>query len=197
MPRHKKRTASLPFSYVLFSIRLFGRFEAWIILLASSLKLFEVAGNFRQKFVISRYNVKICLLGVIQNIRLSAITVSDLVLQQVSVLLVRLCIDVVEDQRFVGNGNHVVEPEQPVFPAVQLQNVLSRLNVGVVRLGRLHGNEITEFPNGIYDSNVGAGCVLVILHTGISLVQIPHVVIRDLVNSQCLHFSLHLGMARR
>ena len=94
---------------------------------ACALQRAEVAGDLTDEAALSIDDIVVCTIGMIQNGKLLTVAMLDLVQEQVAILHIRLCGNVVFKDRRIRDRDHVVETKQTETTAVKLQDVLAGL----------------------------------------------------------------------
>lgn len=150
----------------------------------SALQSLEIAADLVQKIVVPLDRFVVRSRCAAKNGRLVSVDKENLAPQKFGVIVIGLCINVKADQRRVGDGNHVIKPEQAERAAVQTHNMLPGLNLSVRGLGRLHGNKIPVFADVEDDADIRAALILVVLHPGINLGKEIDVFVRDTINAK-------------
>ena len=90
--------------------------------------------------------------------------------------------------------NHIVKTKQPVFAASQLNNMLSRLDVRMIRFWGFHGDKVLEPTEVENDTDIRSPSSLVILDSGISAVEETNVLVTDSIDTQVLHGTPSLSV---
>ena len=98
-----------------------------VIRSACALQRAEVAGDLTDEAALSIDDIVVCTIGMIQNGKLLTVAMLDLVQEQVAILHIRLCGNVVFKDRRIRNRDHVVEAEKTEASTVKLQDVLAGL----------------------------------------------------------------------
>lgn len=114
---------------------------------------------------------------MVKYVGLYTVTHRYLMLEKRTVLCIRFFGDVKFDQSVFMYGNHVVKTKDSVSARLQFENMLAGFYVDVVRLRRLHGDKILESGKGKDNSHIRTAGTFIILHTGITAVQIANVMI--------------------
>ena len=90
--------------------------------------------------------------------------------------------------------NHIVKTKQPVFAASQLNNMLSRLDIRMIRFWGFHGNEVPKPAEVENNADIRSPSSLVILDSGISTVEETNVLVTDSIDTQALHGTSSLSV---
>ena len=120
---------------------------------------------------------------MIQHISLISVYVGDLSAKQISIICVRLLVDIKFNQCGIMYGYHVIKAKETQLATIKFQNMMTVLDVGMIGLWRLHRNKIAEISNVKDNSNIGPTAVLVILDTAVSAFEKTNVLIFNSVYS--------------
>lgn len=154
--------------YTKLFIKLLCLFAARTVFIAGSLKPFKIAGDTAQESTLLVHNGKIGFLRVVINITFHFVAERKLPLQKHTILLIRLRFNIKADQGGAVDRNHIIKAQETEGTTFQLQNMLSGLNVCVVRLGRFHRDKILEAAYMKDNADIRATPVLIILDTAVS-----------------------------
>ena len=150
-----------------------------------------------EEFVLPVDNIIICSRGMGQNISAAAVALGGLTAEQISILGIRLGIDVKGDKGRVRNGNHVVEAKQTKAATIQLHKMLAGLEVCMIGLGGLHGYKVAMAADKEDNTHVWPAAVFVILNAGITAFKEADIAILHTINFQLFHFYLSKKERRR
>lgn len=164
------------------------------VLLAGLLQFLKITGHPDQELVLAVDHIVVGSGSMVVNIGLFAVAHIGLTAEQLTISGIGLCIDVKGDQSILVDGNHVVEAQQSQSAIIQLHDVLTGLDIGMVGLGGFHGDEILEAAHMEHNTHIGSAVSFVMLNLGVTAPQEADVSVIDTVDTQTLHADSSLSL---
>ena len=157
----------------------------------------EVTGDIAEKAGLFVDDLVVRTVRMIENGELLPVAVCDLIQKKVAILNVWLCGNIIFDDCGIRNGNHVVKAEQAKTPAVEFQNMLARLQLCVVGLRGLHGNEITETSDSQHNTDIRTALAFVEWNAGVTGMKKGNIMFADMADKKVLQNSTFPGKKKR